>query len=203
MPPVPAINNALRVLANFRIGDAFLGQTHFDFKMVSFDFDQSSAEDVVSMIGEALLGNDVDGALSTDVTIPLWEVHWLDDPDLAPIFVDSDFTGGEAGDPLPPNVAAIVSFHTGFSGRSHRGRSYWPGFTEASADGVNFNTTSAGNLGAAYFDIQGGIDDIASGSKLGVISMKNATVLAVDTLFVEPTFATQRRRLGRLRAPSS
>jgi hypothetical protein len=194
------INQALRVLLNFRLDSAFLGQTHIDFRFAgSFDLDVGLAEAVVGMIGDALLGNDVDGAISSQVTIPLFEVVNLDDPSQESIFVDSEFVGGEAGDPLPPNTAALVSLRTGLSGRSNRGRAYWPGYTEASADGPIFNSTSAGNLASAYFDFAGGIDTIDPGATLAVVSITNAIAHPVTTFFVEPSFATQRNRLGRLR----
>lgn len=45
--------------------------------------------------------------------------------------------GNVAGDILPNNSSVCVSFRTGFSGRSRRGRNYVPGIPIGSRDGVN------------------------------------------------------------------
>lgn len=50
--------------------------------------------------------------------------------------------GTSAGTDLPSNVAAVVSFYTGYSGRSNRGRNYLAGMPES---GI-----SANQIGTAY-----------------------------------------------------
>lgn len=199
MPPRPEINRIVRVLLNFHLGGVFLGQTHLDYGIFGiWTFDQDFADELVGDIGGDLLSNDVDGALSDQITIPEWTVQNFDDPDAADLTVTSTFAGGEAGDPLPENVAALVSLRTDRRGRSYRGRCYWPGYTEASADGATFNPTSQGNLADAYDDFS----HITSGTwsaDLYVISMKLATAEPVTSIQVEGSFATQRPRLERLR----
>lgn len=51
---------------------------------------------------------------------------------------NGDGVNGEvSGDILPNNSSVCVSFRTGFSGRSRRGRNYVPGLPIGSRDGVN------------------------------------------------------------------
>lgn len=197
MPPNPAINNTVRILLNFRIGSAFLGQTHIDLRGngVAGETDFSG---LVDDIGGLIISNDVNDAWSTDVTVPEWEAHNLDDPDLVPTTYVSTLTGGEAGDPLPENVAALVSLRSDFSGRSNRGRAYWPGYTEASSDGASFNTTSAGHL-ADFYDDLNGLNLNGFPLELVVVSFKNAIARAITSVIVEAAWATMRNRLERLR----
>jgi hypothetical protein len=196
----PEINNTYRVLLNFKIGGAFLGQTHLDFKFSpNPTWGPTFASDLVNEIGDILLANNVDDALGTTVTIPTWTVQNFDDPTQADIDVSSDFVGGEASNPLPSNVSAIVSLKTGLRGRSFRGRAYWPGYTEASSVENTFNATSQANLQAVYDELVGGVDVGIPVGKLCVISIKTASSHDVTAAIAEGTWATQRRRLGRFR----
>lgn len=200
MPSRPNISDCLRVILPFHISGAFVGQTHVDFHIQGgFSFNQALADDVVGIIGAALLANNVDDALGTAVTIPEFEVIDLDNASHDPLFVTSAFVGGETSNLLPYNVAALVSLRTGFSGRSNRGRAYWLGYTEASSVGNAFNTTSQTNLESAYEDIQTNIDADTPGSSLTVVSFTNATHRDVTSISVEPNWATMRPRLSRAR----
>jgi hypothetical protein len=196
----PTINNCYRTLLHFRSGSGgFLGETHIDARIPTFPFDDTSCTDLVELYGQALIDNDVDGAIASGVTIPEWVVQNFDDPTRADIAIPSAWSGGEAGQPLPENVAALVSLRTPLSGRSHRGRAYWFGYTEASSNGVIFDPTSQGNLAAAYAQIVDDLDAFTWPGELVVMSIKNATATAVSSIIVESDWATQRRRLSRLR----
>jgi hypothetical protein len=200
MPSRPAISDCVRVILPFLFSGQFCGQTHIDFHIQGgFSFNQSLADDVVGIIGAALVANNVDDALGTAVTIPEWDVIDLDNPAHDPLFVTSAFAGGETSNLLPCNVAALVSLRTGFSGRSNRGRAYWLGYTEASSVGNVFNATSQTNLASAYEDIQTNIDADTPGSSICVVSFKNASHRDVTSFNVEGTWATQRNRLERSR----
>lgn len=200
MPSRPAINECVRVLVPFHIAGQFVAETHIDFHIEGgFTWQQSFADTVVDTIGTALLGNNVDDALGTAVSVPEWQVIDLDNPNHEPLFVTSTFVGGEASNLLPYNVAALVSLRTGFSGRSNRGRAYWFGYTEASSVGNAFNTTSQTNLAGAYTDMQVDIDVNFPGSALAVVSFTNATHRDVTSINVEASWATMRPRLSRAR----
>jgi len=198
--PRPTINNCYRVLLSFTFDSIFAAETHIDCRIPTFPFDDSSCEDLVTLLGTSLTSHNVDDAIGTDWAIPEWTVQNFDDPSRADITIPSAFVGGETSDPLPQNVAALVSLRTPLAGRSHRGRAYWPGYTEASADGSRFNITSQGNLADAYADF---VNDLASFTwpgELVVMSMLNATASLVSSILVEPDFATQRKRLTRARS---
>jgi len=200
MPSRPPINESCRVILPYLISGSFAGQTHIDFHIEGgFTWQQSFADTVVDTIGTALLGNNVDDALGTAVTIPEWVVYDLDNPNHDPLFVTSTFQGGETSNLLPANVAALVSLRTGFSGRSNRGRAYWIGYTEASSVENTFNVTSQTNLAGAYTDIQVDIDVNFPGSAMAVVSFTNATHRDVTNINVESSWATMRPRLSRVR----
>jgi hypothetical protein len=200
MPTQPAINDCVRVIIPFKIAGVFVAQTHIDFHLNGgFTFNQALANDVIGIVGNALVANNVDDALGTAVSIPEWELHDLDNPAHDPLFVTSSFAGGETSNLLPYNVAALVSLRTGFTGRSNRGRCYWFGYTEASSVGNVFNVTSQTNLAGAYTDIQVDIDTLLSGSSITVVSFTNASRRDVTSFNVESSWATQRNRLERAR----
>lgn len=196
----PTINNCYRVLLSFTFDSIFAAETHIDIRIPTFPFDDTSCGDLVTLIGTALLDNQVDDAIGTDWAIPEWTVQNFDDPTRADITIPSEFVGGENGDPLPQNVAALVSLRTPLSGRSNRGRAYWPGYTEASADGSRFLITSQGHLADFYTQLVDDLDSFTWPGQLVVMSIKNATAQLVSSILVEPDFATQRRRLTRARS---
>lgn len=200
MPPAPEINNCYRVLLEFGIGDAFLGQTHVDFRAgTTVTWGDAFASDLTDMISTAILSNDVNDGWSTEVTLRNYRVENLDDRTQAPIDIPTSVAGVESGDPLPEQVAALVSLRSGLTGRSNRGRAYWCGYTEASADGSILNPTTAGHIADMYADFQTGWASLNTGGVLAIVSIKNATSHAVASITVEPTFATMRPRLERLR----
>ena len=76
---------------------------------------------------------------------------------------------GEAtGEELPAAIAAVVSHRSGNVGRSERGRTYVPGFTENASDG---NTMSLGVI-TGLFDLFIAIDDAmaTAGQRRTIIS---------------------------------
>src|SRR4026208_2286260 len=201
MPTRPNISDCVRVIVPFKISGVFVGQTHVDFHINGgFTWAQSLADDIIGIVGDALIANNVNDAQGTAVTIPEWELRNLDSNNRDSLFVESTYAGGETSNLLPYNVAALVSLRTGFSGRSNRGRAYWMGYTEASSVGNTFNATSLANLAGAYTDMQANIDTYQTGSPPAVVSFTNATHRDVDSIFVESDWATMRPRLSRARA---
>lgn len=59
-------------------------------------------------------------------------------------------TGTLTGDPLPNSIAAVVSLHTAFRGRSFRGRIYHMGLTEGQVAGNHLLTAQADLLRQSY-----------------------------------------------------
>jgi hypothetical protein len=104
--------------------------------------------------------------------------------------------GTASGAPLPNAVAAMISWSTALRGRSFRGRSYLPGFTESVSDG---NSPDAGTITA----LEAFADDLianyggGSGPALGVASRKLGVLNPITARSVSAKWRTQRRRNGR------
>jgi hypothetical protein len=175
-----------------------LGSWGFSVIKGAGTFDHGTCQDIADMIANAVSSNNVNDAWGTDVRFSGVTFTSYDQPTRAQIFIPEAVDGVETGDLLPSNVAAITSFRTDLTGPAHRGRSYIPGYTEASADGNEFNSTSAGNLETFWEDVVTGLG-VSGVSGLGVMSKVHTSVTPVTSVIVERMFATQRRRLSRAR----
>lgn len=89
---------------------------------------------------------------------------------------------GEQGDAMPNNVAACISFRTGISGRSFRGRNYIGAVPRAD---VTENTISSAFRVAAQACYQAmvGVDVVAPGWLWGVVSFKSAGAWRTSGVF--------------------
>lgn len=58
--------------------------------------------------------------------------------------------GGDNGAAMPNNVTTTITFRTGLSGRSYRGRNYWIGITEPNVVNNTVNNGLILNILAAY-----------------------------------------------------
>lgn len=97
---------------------------------------QSDADDTYADIAGAYTSSGLAASLSDqwhsdEVTITDWTTA------TSPQFSSnaSAFSGGFAGEPLPPGVSLVLKLTTDLRGRSFRGRQYLSGFCEASSDG--------------------------------------------------------------------
>lgn len=110
--------------------------------------------------------------------------------------------GTAGGATLPGNVAFCVSFRTGLSGRSARGRNFVPGLTEAQVTGNTVESATVNALVAAYALL---LNPVTTGGYTWVIVQRRqdgvqlpagitrnvGSVVAVDT-----NVDSQRRRLA-------
>lgn len=102
-------------------------------------------------------------------------------------------TGTIAGDPCPGNVAVVISWRTGLSGRTARGRTYIGPIPEPNVSGNTVNSglvtvlaTLAGQLiGAAFTD----------GYELAIASLKDGLSRVVISSVIDALVDSQRRRL--------
>lgn len=102
--------------------------------------------------------------------------------------------GIDGGEVLPAMVALVASMHTPLRGRSHRGRSYWCGYTEA-ANGSN-GQPAAAMVTNTQTQWNGFLASLAgTGLALVVASYRNATAEDVTSVNVRSAWNTQRRRL--------
>lgn len=107
--------------------------------------------------------------------------------------------GNLAGDPLPTQVAGILTFRTGFAGRAFRGRAYLPFPTESVNDSQNQPTTgyiiAAQALGAALIQPRTFINGAGQTTIVFVVFHRgNRTSTDVTTGIARGRWATQRRR---------
>jgi len=110
--------------------------------------------------------------------------------------------GGQTGDCLPNNVSIAISFFTGMSGKSFRGRNYWAGIPELQCVGNVIGDTYLGNIQTAYSGMVG-VDNVSTGWTWCVYSRVSGGADRVTGLptnisgcgFVDNIVDSQRRRL--------
>lgn len=109
-------------------------------------------------------------------------------------------TGGVGGSQMPNNLAFCVSFRTGFSGRSNRGRNYVSALSESNMATANrVDPTWAGQIKTGYEVLLGdGIGFtwvVASQYHDGDPRVSGVTNPVTSVLFVDTIADSQRRRL--------
>lgn len=106
--------------------------------------------------------------------------------------------GSQSAAVSPPNVALLVRKSTGQSGRSGRGRTYWPGLL-ADSEVLDNGTIQSSRV----LTLQGLMDDLvgALGSEnsasLALINREQQVGIVVTAYQVQSVPATQRRRLRK------
>lgn len=165
---------------------------------------------IAQQFGEAhvIIGTDDVSMTSVDVK--------LGPNDTGPIatYIPGAYTGGVVAASASPNVAYLVEKGTLFGGRRARGRMFWPGVAESRVEDTGAVT------GAAIATINAALDDIVTGLLAvelylailhtpaytwALVGGQPRRVYAdpgtvpvpyrVDSLTLDPTVATQRRRL--------
>lgn len=108
--------------------------------------------------------------------------------------------GVETVDELPAQVALVVSHRTGLSGRSHRGRTYLPGLTEANVDGNTVNAAALTTAALYFTDLRTAL--ALENLDLVVYSLYHDNLPRVDPVataviaqVINSRVDTQRRRL--------
>jgi hypothetical protein len=109
-------------------------------------------------------------------------------------------TGDNAGQALPFQCAALITWTTALRGRSYRGRNYFGGFVEAVSSGRDLDSTLIGGLqdfvdAALAVEIFGVISRFHGVEEDGTpIPRDPAIVTDVSGGIVHPQWRTQRRR---------
>jgi hypothetical protein len=108
-----------------------------------------------------------------------------------------NWAGADGSQPLPPNVALLVTKQTDWGGKKSKGRFYWPGLTEAVSNG-------GGQVNPAAFDtyVDGfnSFRDALDGGNVPMVLLhaedqSDVIPYFVKQLSAQSTMATQRRRL--------
>lgn len=111
--------------------------------------------------------------------------------------------GGGGDQSSPANVTACLSFRTGLSGRSFRGRNYLAGIEEQDTSGSRFTGALLTGLLEAYNDLPGILTGFFNPCQHVVISRysggnlrpEGVTTPVLTYLFVDDAVDSQRRRL--------
>lgn len=109
--------------------------------------------------------------------------------------------GTNLGAVMPANVTLAVSFRTGFSGRTNRGRSYWVGLTESQVTGDFVGDAAAEAIRLCWTYLAEGLTELSYThvvvSKVlnGVPRVTPQIRPVTEYLMVDTRVDTQRRRL--------
>lgn len=105
-----------------------------------------------------------------------------------------------SGERYPAQNSAVISWNTAQRGRSFRGRTYVPGLRSTFCSGSTLTNAFINDLSTAFGNLKADLAD--AGYTLVIASLCNGkawrttgTFAAVTTFSVNPTVATQRRRL--------
>lgn len=124
------------------------------------------------------------------------EVRGVTDPNIG-FDLDVSVFGSQSGqEAIALQVAPIITWRTGFIGRSFRGRTYVAGTTEANSAGGVLTPTMVTALQAAADEIISlpAIGGLGEGYHLVVYSQTLTTATDVTGYTVQPVVGTQRRR---------
>lgn len=180
MPFVAAAGIA-RVSIDYISAQADRGTNVFHVRNVAgAAWDAGSLDDMTFII-EAWLNNSWDVVAAEAWQADLITALSLDEEEGLIRTRVSTATGLITSEPLPSQDTVALSFRTGFSGRSRRGRNYHVGLTENSTTGSYINSTAIANLITAYQQL---ITDLANDDfALGVLSYVSDGAPRVTPLF--------------------
>lgn len=186
----------------------YIGNGRSMYNILTVDLNAAVTESLVNDVAGYVAGwaqVDLPVVIGEDMVVQSVLAKGMESVETWQAVVTSGFpTPGEVLSPLLPNsIAACVSFRTGFTGRSARGRAFMPGLTEAQVLG---NTIDAGwvtNIQTAWNSLRTVLDSNFLGGGLAVTSFVEAGVprvagrqLLVTSIQVDGRVDTQRRRLG-------
>ena len=111
--------------------------------------------------------------------------------------------GTATGGDLPSNVAAVVTFYTGLVGRSHRGRVYNPGLTDAQVATNTLSVSYVSNMLTAWAEFKLALSALDVTHVVASFQHNNAPrVSGVATTIIEygmnNVVDTQRRRIPKV-----
>jgi len=118
---------------------------------------------------------------------------------LATAFVNVAFSGSGLGNPLPPQVATVVTLRTGSALRTQVGRYYLPAFVVS--DVTSAGRLSATPLGQVLTELVAAHNaeiTAMSGGAVIIYSRKLRSDAVVTTISIGDVFDTQRRRRDKL-----
>lgn len=154
-------------------------------------------DEVQVVINQALQGSNFTASLSNQVAISTMLIK-VGPTETGPMAEFAcNYPGGVGGEPVPPNTAILVKKSTALGGRKAQGRYFLPGAVESS---VSAGGIISQEFIADYQEAQDGFLTALTNlnSAMYLLHSKGEADVppyAVMKLSVQPTVATQRRRL--------
>lgn len=158
-------------------------------------FGGSDITDLATNVGNS---DWVDNAAQDLVVVEVDLAIGTSDPSAPIHFTAGVDASGGSGAPSGPNTAWLVRKVTNLGGRKGRGRTYFPGVTEASVgDGGQVNEGD-GSLRASLEGFWNGITSgVGSLTDLVLLHTTSITPTSVESWVMDNRLATQRRRLRK------
>ena len=107
----------------------------------------------------------------------------------------TNLTGVKSTDALPASVADVISWRTGFAGRSYRGRTYLPGWVDGDANGSTFITAATSLASALATDLLNHHGPVGLEADLSVASIKKLLLTHITGFAIDAFVDSQRKRL--------
>ena len=199
MPALPVIANAAIVFQRLFATDAraMMGN-RFALLATSALSANQFAEGLALAYNNNLLTN-----MSSTISMRETEVQLLDGATPLAVITTPQYghTGGFSGTPLPLNVNKLVTWRSLERGRSHRGRTYFPGLITAdltASDGYKLTSTTISDLSTGANDFIAALAGGANPLTLCILSLKLGAMVPVDHASVNPNIVTQRRRVEKV-----
>lgn len=107
-------------------------------------------------------------------------------------------SGTVGGNPAGGQVTAITTLRTNLSGRSYRGRIYWPGVSSTfinAVDGTTLDPDAMTAYDTAANALVAAVDAVAAATTLAVVSRAQLVATPILTVQTRPYLGTQRRRV--------
>lgn len=197
--PLPVIPNCYRIALPWQDLGGSVGVRPVNVIHVSSIGSTASAVGSVVAAELVLHGNLMFDVLYTGLTLPSINVLALDGVSAGVDVAVSPSTHGGGGGGVLPQVAAVVSFHTGHRGSQGRGRCYVGPMGETQVDNGHVTPVSAGNMLTAWQAFQTGLNAAIPNCTHGVASYKHAAFYPITNLRLDSVCGTQRRRQNQLR----
>lgn len=175
--------------------------------VLNFQFTSGPDADQLSQLGADLRNwfhSTLRPQMSSDVSLQQIVLTDLTTDSGAQIVDSTDLpqAGSAAFNVMPSNVTVAISFRTALRGRSNRGRAYWIGMVDENVVGDSINSGFQAALIAAWGELLG-TPFITNGETLVIVSRcharawrTTAQVTPVQSILVDPTIDSQRRRLA-------
>lgn len=197
MPPSPAFPETVREtmiwqLANGDVQENVLHYSVAAAATVTSDFHDSMVTQLVANYNSNLAS-----FISTGCRLIAIITEDLRTTPYASFRTDLAINGGDSSDPLPAQLAAVISIRTTRAGRSGRGRVYCGGFCEDSNTAGSINAA----LHTALLAYGSGLADITTADSqdvfFGVLSRKLGSMAAFVGRSADSRWDVQRRRANR------